>query len=98
MRTEFTGMTDIPFSYEQHCETLQRLKTDLLTKLEPHYQFIIDFVQLKADFSKSPYPRAENLPALKWKFRNLSVLKEQDSEKFEQQKKELEKIFLQNNC
>ncbi|MBO4319217.1 MAG: nucleotidyl transferase AbiEii/AbiGii toxin family protein [Treponema sp.] len=94
MRVEFEGMSDIPFTYKQHCETLQRLKTDILIKLKPHYQFISDFVQLKADFSKSPFPEAENLPSLQWKLRNLNALKGRDSVKFEQQKTELEKIFF----
>lgn len=94
MRTEFEGMTDISFSYAKHRETLQRLKTDLLARLKPHYQFISDFVQLKADFSESPFPEAEKLPAIQWKMRNLNVLKEKDSVKFEQQKTELENIFF----
>ena len=94
MQTEFVGMTDIPFTYEQHCKTLKRLKVDLLQRLNKHYEFISDFVQLKADFSKSPFPEAEKLPALQWKLRNLNVLKEKDFNKFEQQKKELDKIFL----
>lgn len=94
MQTEFVGMTDIPFTYEQHCKTLKRLKADLLHRLSKHYEFISDFVQLKADFSKSPFPEAEKLPALQWKLRNLNVLKEKDFNKFEQQKKELDKIFL----
>ena len=94
MQTEFVGMTDIPFTYEQHCKTLERLKADLLHRLSKHYEFISDFVQLKAVFSKSPFPEAEKLPALQWKLRNLNVLKEKDFNKFEQQKKELDKIFL----
>lgn len=93
MKTEFEGMTDIPFSYEQHCETLKKLKSDLLQKLIPFYNFINDFVQLKADFSKSPFPDAEKLPSIQWKLHNLNILKEKNSEKFKQQSKELEKIF-----
>ncbi|MBR4791777.1 MAG: nucleotidyl transferase AbiEii/AbiGii toxin family protein [Treponema sp.] len=94
MQTEFVGMTDIPFAYEQHCETLERLKADLLKRLSKYYEFISDFVQLKADFSKSPFPEAEKLPALQWKLRNLNILKEKDFNKFGQQKKELDKVFL----
>lgn len=94
MQAEFEGMTDAPFTYEQHCETLERLKADLISRLKTHYQFISDFVQLKADFSTSPFPEAEKIPALQWKLRNLNVLKEKDFDKFEQQKKELDIIFL----
>ena len=93
MKTEFEGMTDIPFTYEQHCETLQKLKSDLLTRLKNHYDFIVNFVQLQADFSKSPFPEAEKLPTIQWKLRNLNLLKQKDSKKFESQAKELEKLF-----
>ena len=73
---------------------MERLKADLISRLKTHYRFINDFVQLKADFSTSPFPEAEKLPALQWKLRNLNVLKEKDFDKFEQQKKELDIIFL----
>ena len=59
----------------------------------PYYNFISDFVQLKADFSNTPYPESEKLPSIQWKLRNMNVLKEKDFEKFGQQRIELEKLF-----
>nr|WP_318660690.1 nucleotidyl transferase AbiEii/AbiGii toxin family protein [uncultured Treponema sp.] len=96
MKTEFEGMTDIEFSYKQHCETLMKLKSDLLNKLKPYYDFIGDFVQLKAEFTKSPYPHAEKLPAIQWKIKNLNFLREKERAKFEHQKEELDKLFKGN--
>jgi len=95
MKSEFEGMTDINFTYDQHCATLQKLKNDLIKRLEKYYGFIIDFLQLKADFSQSPYPEAEKLPAIQWKLHNLQVLRDKDIEKFNQQKREIDRIF---NC
>ncbi len=92
MKNEFSGMSDIPFSYEEYVETLQQLKSDLLKLLEPHYDFLLDFVQLKADYSKSPFSQAENLPAIQWKIKNLEILKEKNFKKFELQHKALEKL------
>ena len=94
MKTEFEGMTNVLFTYEQHLKTLNKLKSDLLKRLHPYYNFINDFVQLKADFSNSPFPDAINLPAIQWKLQNLSILKEKNPSKFMQQEKELENIFI----
>ena len=79
---EFLGMTDEKISYKELQETLSTLKSDLKQKLSVHKKFLLDFVRLEADFSLLPFVNAKDLPAVKWKMRNLEQLRQVDKEKF----------------
>lgn len=90
---EFTGMTDEPFTYENHIQTLQQLKSELKQKIQPYSKFLLDFLHLNADFEETKFPLAKELPSIKWKMQNLKTLEQINSNKFLQQSLELEKYF-----
>ena len=90
---EFVGMTDETVSYSELADTLQKLKDELKTRLVPYKDFMLDFVQLKADFSVLPYKNVAELPAIKWKIKNLEKLFASDKSKFDLQYKKLKAYF-----
>lgn len=92
--SEFQGMTDIEFSYEQHVETLKYLIDFIQEKLSNGYkQLLLDFVSLNINYKDLDIPNIENLPAIKWKMHNLEKLRDINLEKFEQEYINLKKIL-----
>ena len=90
---EFVGMTDEAVSYAELIDSLQRLKHELKIKLLPYKEFLLDFVQLKADFSSLPFKNVSELPAIKWKLKNLEKLAQTDKVKFGLQYSKLKAYF-----
>jgi predicted nucleotidyltransferase component of viral defense system len=83
LETEFKGMSDIEFTYEQHLKTLNRLIETVQHELKSNYKdFLLDFIRLKADLSKYGFNK---LPAIQWKLQNLDKLRENNQQKFEEQ-------------
>lgn len=92
--SEFQGMTNIEFSYEQHVETLKYLINLVQEKLKSNYKnLLLDFVSLNADFENFSIPNLEKLPAIKWKVQNLEKLREINPDKFRQEYDNLKKIL-----
>lgn len=92
--SEFQGMTDVEFSYEQHVETLKCLINLVQEKLKSNYKnLLLDFVSLNADFEGFNIPNIEKLPAIKWKIQNLEKLREINPDKFRQEYDNLKKIL-----
>ncbi len=88
---EFFGMTEKDFSYEGHLETLSRLINTisaLFTKQDK--QFLISFFSAEPQWNLLNIENLKNLPAIKWKLKNLEQLKMNNIKKFENQLKELE--------
>ncbi len=86
---EFSGMTDRVFSYSDHVYALDRLISFIRSGLEPYRDFLLDFVALEVDLSKSPIPNLDKLPAILWKQQNLERLRSVDSAKFCEQHEKL---------
>jgi len=86
---EFSGMTDRGFSYSDHVSALDRLISFIRSGLEPYRDFLLDFVALEVDLSKSPIPNLDKLPAILWKQQNLERLRSVDSAKFCEQHEKL---------
>ena len=92
--SEFQGMTDIEFTYEQHIETLKYLINLVQENLKKNYKKqLLDFVSLNADFASFNIPNIEKLPAIKWKIQNLKKLCEINPDKFRQEYDNLKKIL-----
>lgn len=92
--SEFQGMTDIEFTYEQHVETLKYLINLVQEKLKSNYKnLLLDFVSLNINFESFNIPNIEKLPAIKWKIQNLEKLREINSDKFKQEYTNLKKIL-----
>lgn len=92
--SEFQGMTDVEFTYEQHIETLKYLINFIQENLRKDYKNqLLDFVALNLDFKSFNIPNLEKLPAIKWKIQNLKKLKNINPVKFKQEYTNLKKIF-----
>ncbi len=95
--SEFQGMTDENFTYNQHEETLRYLINLIQKKLKKYYKdFLLNFVALNLDFKKTNISNIEKLPAIKWKMQNLEKLKNANPKKFQQEYLNLKQIFQQN--
>lgn len=90
---EFVGMTDVYVSYDNLISTLKKLKEELKKRIIPYKEKLLDFVKLNADFSFLPYKNVAELPAIKWKLKNLEKLALTDKEKFDLQYEELKKYL-----
>lgn len=91
---QFAGMSDTPFSYEEHVATLEQLQHDILLSLtDKEKQHLIDFISLKSAPSEFGIPNLERLPAIAWKRKNLQTLKKSNPHKFEEQLVLLNALF-----
>jgi len=93
LQKEFAGMTDTKFSIQDHSRSLRALVQFIQNGIHPYKQFLLDFVSLKTDFSQLESPGIERLPAIRWKLRNLEILRERNPVKFDEQYRALEELF-----
>lgn len=91
---QFVGMTDEPFSYDEHVETWKRLQADVLSALtDSDRRNMLDFVALSGSPDCFGMPSLHSLPAIVWKRRNLELLKLKDPVKFAVQYDRLRALF-----
>lgn len=90
---QFIGMTNKIFTYEQHTETLKCLINLIKIVIVPYKQLLLDFVSLKANLRDFEIENLENLPAVKWKLKNLEKLQESNPVKFKEQYDKLASYF-----
>ena len=91
---QFAGMSDTPFSYQEHKDTFARLYEELLSSLtDDDKQHLLDFVSLNGQPEDFGIPHLAELPAIIWKRKNLETLKQTNPAKFAEQRKLLEAMF-----
>lgn len=74
-RDGFEGMTESAVSIDDLIQTQQRLMADLIGKMpEIHRDFLIGFERGEPDWSLIGIVHAPDLPAVKWRQRNLDAL------------------------
>jgi predicted nucleotidyltransferase component of viral defense system len=72
---EFAGMTFIPFTYDEHLETLSALVAEIHKTLsETNRRFLISFEEANPDWSLLAAPDAARLVGPAWKLENLKKL------------------------
>lgn len=92
---QFAGMSDLPFTYEDHETTFTRLRADLIAALTPEdKQNLLDFVSLNNIPESFDIPNLSRLPAIIWKQKNLDTLRKTNPKKFAEQGKLLEKVLF----
>src|SRR5574344_1063827 len=92
--TEFNGMSDIDFTYNQHLETLDYLINNVQTKLQRDYkEILLNFVNLNLDLSDIGIPNIEKLSAIQWKLQNLTKLKNKNLDKFNEEYSKLKQVL-----
>ena len=92
--SQFAGMSDIPFTYDEHIAMFRRLVADINASLtREDRERLIAFTALEADADVFGIPGLEKLPAIIWKRKNLETLRIRDAHKFANNVKALENIF-----
>ena len=81
-RRQFEGMTEHPFSYEDHTQSLH----DLLKEIHSNFtddekNFLISFKEGIPLWNLLKIEKINELPAVKWKLLNIKKLKESNPEK-----------------
>ncbi len=91
---QFSGMSDEPFSYDAHRTTLERLTADVKSLFDDgDKQRLLDFVSLSGEENAWGIPHFDELPAIRWKRRNLESLRKSNPAKFTAQREALERLF-----
>ena len=91
---QFAGMSDEPFSYDEHLATLERLTADVKDLFDDgDKQRLLDFVSLSGEENAWGIPHLDELPAIRWKRHNLESLRKSNPRKFTAQRESLERLF-----
>ena len=93
-KREFVGMTreDVPLDWL--LQTQAALRHELPRRLEMrHREFLLSLVRGAPDWVLMPYTHMQDLPAVRWKLKNLLVLKSRNRGRFEDQGAQLEAGF-----
>ena len=93
---EFRGMTAKPVSLEELVAARKRLRADLAGSLsEKQRAFLLSLVRAEPNWELMTCPHLSEMPALRWKLRNLDKLRASNVAKFREQAEELERRFNQ---
>lgn len=93
--TQFSGMANIPFSYDDYEQTRIQLVDQIQSKLtNDDRQFLMSFKDGKPDWEKFSVKNARELPAVQWKLQNIERLKHDNLRKHKEMVSVLEKVLL----
>jgi len=83
--SQFSGMTNIEFSYEDYENTRNQLIKKINDNLtEEDKKLIYSFEKGNPDWDKFPFKIIKNLPAVQWKLLNINKLIKKNPQKHEQ--------------
>lgn len=83
---QFSGMTRIPFTYEDFEATRERLISEIKSKLsEAEKTFILNFKDCIYNWNSFPILNLKDLRAIQWKIRNIQEFKRNDRKRYEEQ-------------
>lgn len=92
LTSEFSGMTNIAFTYQDHEKALQKLIKTLhksFTKADKDY--ILGFFSLQPKWDLVDIPNIQKLPAVQWKIKNLEKM---SKERFEENLRRTKEALL----
>lgn len=79
---QFSGMTTIPFNYDDYLNTRKELIEIISNRLtEENRKLFLGFEMGEPEWSLFPYSKVKDLPAVKWKLQNIQKLKESNPKK-----------------
>ena len=91
---QFAGMSDVPFSHDDHIATFNKLVADIHASLTSEdRERLVAVTALEVDADVFGIPGLERLPAIRWKRRNLETLRDKDACKFAENVKSLERAL-----
>lgn len=94
MERQFSGMSEIPFSYDAFEETREKLICDANSVMtEEDRRFLIDFEELAVNWESTPYSSFREYPSVRWKMQNLQKLKVSNPKKLKTEADKLRRIF-----
>jgi predicted nucleotidyltransferase component of viral defense system len=93
--TQFSGMANIPFSYDDYERTRIQLVTQVKTKLTDNdRKFLMSFKDGNPDWEKLSVKNARELPAVHWKLQNIERLKHDNPRKHKEMVSDLENVLF----
>jgi len=93
--TQFSGMSDIPFSYEEFEETRKELVSEIISKLTiEDRMFLVSFKEADPIWEFFNVENASELPAVRWKLQNIERLKRENPQKHTDLVNTLDKLLL----
>ena len=93
--TQFSGMSDIPFSYEEFEKTREELVSDIKAKLSiEDREFLLSFKEAAPIWEYFSVKNAKELPAVLWKLQNIERLIRENPEKHKGLVNTLEKTLF----
>ena len=94
MERQFSGMSEIPFTYNDFEATREKLVNDVNSVMtEDDRRFLIGFEELSVDWENSPYSSFKEYPSVRWKMQNLQKLKASNPKKLNAEADKLRNIF-----
>lgn len=93
--TQFSGMSDIPFSYEEFEKTREVLVSQIISKLTLEDKvFLVSFKEADPIWEFFNVEKAREIPAVRWKLQNIERLKRENPKKHSDLVKTLDKVLL----
>lgn len=97
-KSQFLGMSEIPFTYEDFEDTRQRLIETINASLtEKERSFLLSFKRGNPDWELFPLPRLSELPAVRWKLLNLQNLIKSNPGKHKELLSKLETLLFKGS-
>lgn len=94
MERQFSGMSEMPFGYNDFEATREKLILDVNSMMtEEDIRFLIGFEELTVDWENTPYSSFREYPSVRWKMQNLQKLKASNPKKLKSEADKLRKIF-----
>ena len=94
MENQFTGMTDIEFTYEEFDQTRSKLITDVHNLMtDKDKQFLLSFESANPQWEGYEFEYFRDYPSIKWKLLNFAKLKKQNPAKLNTEVEELQAVF-----
>jgi len=91
---QFSGMSSIPFTYDDYEQTRKQLVKEINTKLtENDRHFLLSFKNGLPDWAKFEISNAKDFPAVQWKLQNINILRNSNPQKLNEMLKRLEKAL-----
>jgi len=93
---EFEGMTNVAVPLARLVEARTRLIADIKGRLDENARkFLLSLHDAKPDFGLIGLPKAEDLPAVRWKLQNLERLKTSNPDKHAELRAAIESVWAQ---
>ena len=94
MKNQFSGMTEIPFTYEEFEETRAKLISDVKSLVtEEDKKFLISFESGQPEWDGYEFDYFKDYPSVQWKLLNLNKLAKQNPQKLRKEAEKLRNLF-----